>query len=87
MRARVLAEEDRCALCGELVNKSLWLGPDGRPHPLSPVIDEIIPVSRGGSPFERTNCQLTHRICNAKKSNKLQTTVEPSCGFPLSKPW
>ena len=45
LTARVKATEDVCALCGEPVDKTL--------HYLEPragVIDEDIPVSRGGSP-------------------------------------
>ena len=64
VRARVLATENICALCGEPVDKSLKT-----PHPMSPEVDEIIPVSRGGSPIERRNCQLAHRICNQRKGN------------------
>lgn len=65
LRARVLREETHCWLCGLLVDKTL---PHGLPG--SPEIDEIIPVSKGGSPFERSNCRLAHRLCNAKRGNK-----------------
>lgn len=70
-RAAVLASEDICALCKQPVDKLLRLGPDGKPHPLSPEVDEIIPFSRGGSPYSRQNLQLTHRICNQQKSNRV----------------
>lgn len=59
---RVKASETNCALCGGLVDKTL--------HHLDPraaVIDEDIPVSRGGSPFDRENCHLMHRACNQWK--------------------
>lgn len=65
LRARVLREESICWLCGLPVNKSL---PHGQPG--SPEIDEVVPVSKGGSPFERSNCRLAHRICNQKRGNK-----------------
>lgn len=82
LRRRVLAEEHVCALCGEPVDKSLTYrtdkhGPKCRgidqcrgciPHPRRPEVDEDIPRSRGGSPYDRSNCRLMHRECNAWKS-------------------
>lgn len=64
VRARVLAEETDCHLCGQPVDKTLprWL-------PGSPEVDEIIPVSLGGSPTDRANCRLSHRLCNVRKGN------------------
>ena len=59
LRARVLAEEDRCALGGELVDRTLGPGLPG-----SPEVDEDIPVSRGGSPYDRANCHLMCRAHN-----------------------
>lgn len=66
IRKRVMARDEFCALCGGWVDKSLKT-----PHPYSAEVDEIIPVSLGGSPYDITNVQLSHRICNQKKSNKL----------------
>lgn len=60
---RVKAEETHCALCGGWVDPTL--------HHLDPqagVVDEDIPRSRGGSPYERSNCHLMHRACNQWKS-------------------
>lgn len=65
IRARVMAAYDVCYLCGKPVDKSLRT-----PHPLSGEVDEIIPVSRGGSPYDFSNCRLAHRACNRVKSNK-----------------
>lgn len=61
---RVLAAYDRCHLCGKPVDKTLK-----NPHPLAPQVDEIIPVSFGGSPYEFSNCRLAHRQCNIYRSN------------------
>ena len=65
IRARVLREESHCWLCGELVDTSL-------PHglPASPEVDEVVPVSKGGSPFDRSNCRLAHRLCNQRRGNR-----------------
>lgn len=65
LRARVLREETHCWLCLLPVDKSL---PHGLPG--SPEIDEVVPVSKGGSPYERSNCRLSHRLCNQKRGNK-----------------
>jgi 5-methylcytosine-specific restriction endonuclease McrA len=64
LRKRLLASQDVCALCGLPVDKSLKC-----PHPMSAEVDEIIPVSKGGSPFDASNVQLAHRICNQRKGN------------------
>lgn len=59
VRARVLREESDCWLCGEPVDKTIKT-----PHPDSPEVDEVTPVSKGGSPYDRRNCRLAHRRCN-----------------------
>jgi 5-methylcytosine-specific restriction endonuclease McrA len=64
-RQWVLSMQDRCAICGQLVDKSIK-----HPHPLSPEVDEVIPVSRGGSPTDKSNLQLAHRICNQRRGAK-----------------
>jgi 5-methylcytosine-specific restriction endonuclease McrA len=74
---------DTCALCGKPVDKSLKT-----PHPMSPEVDEIIPVSLGGSPFEMGNLQLVHRICNQRKSNKIVRPTEAlHLPLPKSRDW
>ena len=60
LRARILRTEHDCGICGEEVDKTI-----PNPDPLSPEIDEIIPVALGGNPLDPTNCRLAHRICNA----------------------
>ena len=62
--ARVKAEETDCWLCGEPVDKTL------PPHlPDSPEVDEVLPVSKGGDPYDRANCRLAHRKCNRLRGN------------------
>lgn len=78
--ARVRAEETTCALCDQLIDKTLRYipGEHGKtcptrdcpgciPDPLSGEVDEDIPRARGGSPYERANCHLLHRKCNEFK--------------------
>lgn len=81
LRARVLAEETHCGICGHRVDKSLTTSPGEHgprcggncagcvPHPLRAEVDEILPVSRGGSPIARDNVRLTHRICNQRRGD------------------
>lgn len=71
VRARVLREENYCWLCGQSVDVNLRHG-----LPESPEVDEVIPVSKGGSPFDRANCRLAHRICNQKRGNKTPTSTK-----------
>ena len=71
MRKRVLAAYDTCAICGREVDKTLHYL-----DPLAPEVDEIVPVSRGGSPYDWDNLQLVHRVCNQRKGNKMAGDVD-----------
>lgn len=69
LRARVLREEHTCWLCGQPVDKTLPPYLHG-----SPEVDEIVPVSLGGDPLDRTNCRLSHRLCNVRRGNGTRQT-------------
>ena len=73
-RAKILATQEVCAICGKPVDKTLK-----SPHPLSATVDHIIPVSKGGHPSDLANLQLAHRCCNREKSDKIlkETGREP----------
>ena len=43
------------------------------PHPKRAEVDEDIPRSRGGSPYDRHNCRLMHRDCNQWKGAQTLT--------------
>lgn len=79
LRARILREEDLCALCGHPVDKALHYLDPGAPE-----VDEILPFSYGGSPVERANTRLTHRWCNQQRSNQLEPESGP--GRPIAPP-
>ena len=85
LRARVIATYDTCAICGREVDKTL-------PYldPLAPEVDEIVPVSRGGSPYDWDNLQLVHRVCNQKKGNKMAGDIDVKKienPTPVSRAW
>lgn len=68
----ILKTRNTCGICGNPVDKSLKYG-----HPLSPVIDHIIPVARNGHPSAIENLQLAHWQCNRQKSDKLFSESKP----------
>lgn len=85
LRRKVFATQDTCGICGRPVDKTLPAG-----HPLAPELDEIIPVARGGSPYDFDNLQLTHRICNQKKGSKMIGDVDVKKvenPTPVSRSW
>lgn len=84
LRSKLLATCDVCAICGRPIDKTLPAG-----TPMSAEVDEIIPVARGGSPYDFDNLQLVHKICNQRKGAKiagdgLKSTENP---IPQSRAW
>lgn len=65
-KKRIYATQTACGICGQEVDFGKRY-----PHPLSPCIDHIIPVSKGGHPSDISNLQLAHWTCNRQKSDKL----------------
>lgn len=55
-----------CGICSELVDRNL-----SYPDPLSPSLDHVIPLSRGGS-HDPSNVQLSHLACNLSKGNRVK---------------
>lgn len=89
-KKKIYATQTVCGICGKPVDSSYKF-----PHPLSPCIDHIIPVAKGGHPSDLANLQLAHFWCNRQKSDKLFTPVEQqtepdadaSMALPLSTDW
>lgn len=82
-RAKFKAMQPQCGICKGKLGPIRYDEPSNYEHPLSFVIDEIIPVSRWkefGYPNPEavandwTNLQAAHYCCNAAKSNK--TNIE-----------
>lgn len=54
-----------CGLCSEAIDQAIrW------PHRMSPTLDHIVPLSRGG-PHVRSNAQAAHLACNCSKGDRL----------------
>ncbi len=80
-RARFKAMEAPCGICKGRYGPIHYDEPSDAKHPLSFVIDEIIPISKAleyGYPSKRAaaedwnNLQAAHYWCNAQKSNKVE---------------
>lgn len=65
MRQDVLDSETHCGICGGYVDRTV-LGT----HPDAPSVDHIIPIDDGGDHLERSNVQLAHFGCNARKGQQ-----------------
>ena len=70
-KKKIYQTQTLCGICGKPVDFSKKY-----PDPLSPCIDHIIPVSKGGHPSDIDNLQLAHWECNRQKSDKLFAPVE-----------
>ena len=86
-KKRILMTQDICGICGKPVDKKLKY-----PHPMSPVIDHIIPINKGGHPSAIENLQLAHWSCNRQKSDKLfkekqEPKVVGNRNLPQSMDW
>ena len=88
-RTQILKTQTHCGICGKPVDFSYKT-----PHPLSPTVDHIIPVSAGGHPSDLDNLQLAHRCCNQAKAAKQMVSVEAqeegevnNRDLPLSLDW
>lgn len=89
-KKKILATQTVCGICGKPVDKSLQF-----PHPLSPCIDHIVPVAKGGHPSDIENLQLAHWTCNRQKSDKLlkrhrkakEEEILSNRILPLSRDW
>ena len=82
VRRRVLAEEDTCWICGEPVDKSLPPWQHG-----SPEVDEVVPVSLGGDPYDRSNCRLSHRLCNVRRGNGTRAAKPRTAPLTTERKW
>ena len=90
IRNRWKAIGDPCHICGHPIDYSLGMVEDPRtgklrPHPMSFVVDEIVPVSLGGDPLDFANTRPAHWICNARRGNGTRKKPTETGGLP--QPW
>lgn len=85
----IYATQTVCGICGRPVDFD-----QKYPHPLSPCIDHIVPIAKGGHPSDRENLQLAHWCCNRAKSDRLverktqtQTEALSNRVLPQSMDW
>ena len=79
---------DPCHLCGKPIDYSLGFVVDKATgkrhmHPMAFVVDEIVPVSKGGDPLDFSNTQPAHWICNARKGDGARKRAS----LPLPQPF
>ena len=70
VRARLKAEGRGCWICrafGRPDRIDYDLPPN---HPGAFEVDELVPVSKGGSPLDYANLEATHRGCNEWRGNR-----------------
>lgn len=54
----------RCGICSSRVDMAkVW------PHPMSPSLDHVVPLTKGGA-HDPSNVQLAHLRCNSAKGNR-----------------
>lgn len=85
-KKRIIESQCICGICGLPVDKTLRY-----PNPMAPSVDHIVPVVRGGHPFDMDNLQLAHWRCNRLKSDKLMEPIKEAKvsnrSLPLSRDW
>lgn len=77
-KKKIYATQKVCGICGKPVDFGFKF-----PHPLSPTVDHIIPVAKGGHPSDMSNLQLAHFTCNRQKSDKIKPVQDFSTGTEL----
>ncbi len=70
VRARLKAEGRPCWICEAFGRPAEIDYSLSHNNPGAFEVDELIPVSRGGSPFEYSNLAAAHRRCNQWRSNR-----------------
>lgn len=89
-KKKILATQTVCGICGKPVDKGLRY-----PHPMSPCIDHIVPIAKGGHPSDIENLQLAHWTCNRQKADRIirrhkradEQDVISNRDLPLSCDW
>jgi DNA-directed RNA polymerase subunit RPC12/RpoP len=59
----------KCGICGELIDKEARF-----PLPMSPSVDHVVPLTKGGAHLY-ANVQAAHLRCNIAKGNRIHSKV------------
>lgn len=90
MRKKFRAESAPCHICQGKRGPIDYAAPSDAAHPLSFVIDEIVPISRykefgyeskKACAMDAENLAPAHYICNAQKSNKINFSIRETNYF------
>lgn len=88
IRARWRAIGAPCWICGHPIDYTLGMvtvNGKRRPHPMSFVVDEVVPVKYGGDPLSFDNTRPAHWICNARRGAGDRS--KPALGGALPQPF
>lgn len=69
--SKVRGRGDPCAICWHPIDYALK-----SPDPMSFEVDHVVPVSRGGDPYDPANAQASHRCCNNWRKDKPMMLVD-----------
>ena len=67
LRAQLVKQAVTCAICGHA------LVHNAKPRTRWSIsIDHIVPIARGGNPFDPSNCRATHFGCNSRRAARIR---------------
>lgn len=88
IRAELAHSGRPCGICGQAIDYSApYRLPTGGINAAAFVVDEIVPVSRGGNPLDIANCQPAHYACNARKGNRMPGDRAAPAPVARSREW
>ena len=80
LRAQLIARASTCAICGR------WLDKDAPPRTRwRPTVDHIVPLARGGDPYDPGNLRVVHNRCNVIRENTSRRGGQS--GLPTRRRW
>lgn len=65
LRKRMASQPQRCWMCGLPISPTYQAR-----HPYALELDEIVPISKGGSAIDPANVRAAHRCCNQWRGDK-----------------
>lgn len=71
-----------CLLCAQPMRLDL-----PGTHPDGPTLEHVIPVSRGGHPYDRRNLSASHHRCNSARGNRLLSELRTDRHETPSREW